>query len=45
MRRTLHEAGLSWQKSRTWCQTGVVTRRRKHGTVTLVDPDAAVKRG
>ena len=39
--RTLHEAGLSWQKSRTWCQTGVATRRRKHGTVTLVDPDAA----
>jgi transposase len=43
--RTLHEAGLSWQKSRTWCQTGVVTRRRKQGTVTRVDPDAAVKRG
>src|SRR5215204_336922 len=43
--RTLHAAGLSWQKSRTWCQTGVVTRRRKHGMVTLVDPDAAVKRG
>src|SRR5919112_1112182 len=43
--RTLHEAGLSWQKSRTWCQTGVVRRRRKHGTVTRVDPDAAVKRG
>ena len=43
--RPLHAAGLSWQKSRTWCQTGVVTRRRKQGTVTLVDPDAAVKRG
>src|SRR3712207_2331246 len=43
--RTLHAAGLSGQRSRTWCQTGVVTRRRKHGTVTLVDPDAAVKRG
>jgi hypothetical protein len=43
--RTLHAAGLSWQKSRTWCQTGVVTRRRKQGTVTRVDPDAAVKRG
>src|SRR3954471_6970837 len=43
--RTLHEAGLSWPKSRTWCQIGVVTRRRKHGTVTGVDPDAAVKRG
>ena len=42
---TLHEAGLSWQKSRTWCQTGVATRRRKQGTVTRVDPDAAVKRG
>src|SRR4051812_13647169 len=41
--RTLHAAGLSWQKSRTWCQTGVATRR-KHGTLTLVDPDAAVKR-
>src|SRR5215211_6398079 len=43
--RTLHEAGPSWQKSRTWCQTGVVTRRRKQGTVTRVDPDAAAKRG
>jgi transposase len=43
--RTLHAAGLSWQKSRTWCRTGVVTRRRKHGTVTRVDPDTMVKRG
>ena len=43
--RTLHAAGQSWQKSRTWCETGVVARRRKHGTVTVVDPDAAVKRG
>ena len=43
--RTLHAAGRSWQKSRTWCQTGVATRRRKRGTLTLVDPDAAVKRG
>src|SRR3954462_8575809 len=43
--RTLHAAGRSWQKSRTWCETGVVTRRRKQGTVTVVDCDAAVKRG
>jgi transposase len=43
--RSLHAAGLSWHKSRTWCQTGVATRRRKQGTVTRVDPDAAVKRG
>src|SRR4029078_9885201 len=26
--RTLHAAGLSWQKTRTWCDTGVVRRRR-----------------
>src|SRR3954452_6460535 len=42
--RTLHEAGLSWQKSRTWCETGVVTRTRKPGVVRVSDPDAAVKR-
>jgi transposase len=29
--RTLHEAGLSWQKSRTWCETGVALRNRKSG--------------
>src|ERR671927_85752 len=43
--RTLHEAGLSWQKSRTWCETGVVRRKRKHGVARVSDPDAAVKRG
>jgi transposase len=42
--RTLHAAGLSWQKSRTWCQTGVVTRRRKHGVVRVSDPDALAKK-
>ena len=41
--RTLHAAGLSWQKSRTWCQTGVATRRRKHGVVRVRDPDALAK--
>jgi transposase len=44
--RTLHAAGYSWQKGRTWCETGVVVRQRKHvGLVTVVDPDAAAKRG
>src|SRR4051812_27452188 len=43
--RTLHAAGLSWQKSRTWCETGVVMRKRKRGTLTLIDPDAGGKRG
>src|SRR3954463_1438728 len=42
--RTLHEAGLSWQKSRTWCETGRVTRRRKHGVVRVSDPDALAKK-
>jgi len=40
----LHEAGLSWQQSRTWCETGVVQRRRKSGTVTVYDPDTQAKK-
>ena len=37
--------GLSWQKSRTWCDTGVVARRRgRGGAVTVTDPDAAAKK-
>ena len=44
--RALHAAGHSWQKSRSWCDTGVVLRRRKHdGPVTVTDPDAAAKKG
>lgn len=44
--RALHAAGYSWQKGRSWCETGVVVRRRKPaGLVTVTDPDAAVKRG
>ena len=44
--RTLHAAGLSWQKGRSWCEAGVVVRKRKHGgLVTVTDPDAAAKRG
>src|SRR4051794_1600869 len=42
--RALHAAGLSWQKSRTWCQTGVVMRKRKHGVVRVSDPDALAKK-
>lgn len=45
IRRVLHEAGLSWQRNRTWCATGVVQRRRKAGVVTVVDPATAEKRG
>ena len=42
--RVLHEAGLSWQKSRTWCDTGVVQRRRKSGVVRVLDGDAEAKK-
>ena len=44
--RTLHAAGYGWQKGRSWCETGVVVRKRKRGgIVTVTDPDAAAKRG
>ena len=44
--RALHAAGYSWQKGRSWCETGVVVRKRKYeGLVTVTDPDAAAKRG
>jgi transposase len=42
--RILHEAGLSWQKSRTWCETGAALRRRKDGLVRVSDPDAPAKK-
>lgn len=40
----LHEAGYDWQKSRTWCQTGQVIRKRKHGKVQVTDPDTGAKK-
>ena len=43
--RALHDAGLSWQENRTWCETGVVKRKRKAGIVEVVDPLTAEKRG
>jgi transposase len=41
---TLHEAGWSWQKDRSWCQTGQVLRKRKAGTVEVTDPDTVPKK-
>lgn len=45
---TLKEAGLGWQKSRTWCDTGTSwrVRRRKSGDVVelVTDPDAEAKK-
>jgi transposase len=43
--RVLRDAGRSPQRDRTWCETGVVQRKRKSGVVEVVDPDATTKRG
>jgi transposase len=40
----LHEAGLSWQRDRSWCETGTVTRKRKGRAVRVTDPDAQAKK-
>ncbi len=40
----LQEAGFRWQKTRTWCETGQVARKRKRGVVMVIDPDAGQKK-
>jgi transposase len=42
--RVLHDADWTWQKDRTWCKTGTVTRKRKGVTVEVSDPEAEVKK-
>jgi transposase len=44
IRSVLLEAGFSWQKSRTWCETGQVVRKRKEGKVSVNDPDTSAKK-
>jgi hypothetical protein len=44
IRTVLLEAGFSWQQSRSWMETGQLTRKRKRGKVTVVDPDAMAKK-
>jgi hypothetical protein len=43
--RVLHDADRRPQRDRSWCETGVVQRKRKSGVVEVVDPDAMTKRG
>lgn len=40
----LREAGYTWQKDRSWCETGTAIRTRKNGTVLVCDPDAVAKK-
>ena len=42
--KVLHEAGYTWQRDRTWCQTGQVIRKRKSGKVVVIDLDTAAKK-
>ena len=40
----LHDVGWAWQKDRTWCKTGTVTRKRKGVAVEVTDPEAEAKK-
>ncbi|MEO8393705.1 MAG: hypothetical protein ABI700_12010 [Chloroflexota bacterium] len=40
----LHEAGYRWQPNGSWCETGVVLRKRKQGLVEVTDPEAEAKK-
>lgn len=40
----LHDGGYTWQRDRSWCETGTAVRKRKAGTVTVHDPDAEAKK-
>jgi transposase len=42
--RVLHDAGVSWQRDRSWCETGTALRKRKTGIVKVVDPDTEAKK-
>jgi transposase len=44
IRRALHEAGASYQRTRTWCPTGKALRRRKAGPAVVTDPDSDAKK-
>ena len=40
----LRDAGWAWQKNRTWCRTGTVTRKRKGVIVEVTDPETEAKK-
>lgn len=44
IRAVLREAGCRWGRSRSWCETGRVLRKRKRGTVWVTDPDTEAKK-
>lgn len=42
--KVLSQSGMSWQRSRSWCDTGQAQRIRKAGTVKVKDPDSEAKK-
>lgn len=44
IRQVLHEAGYSFQQTRTWCRTGYALRKRKSGTVLVYDLETLEKK-
>jgi len=42
--QVLHEAGYTYQRTRSWCPTGQALRKRKAGVVAVTDPDAGPKK-
>ncbi len=42
--QVLHEAGYTFQRTRSWCPTGQAVRKRKAGAVVVTDPDAEPKK-
>lgn len=42
--KVLSEAGFSYQRNGSWCETGTVVRKRKAGSVTVKDPQTDAKK-
>jgi transposase len=45
IRQVLHEAGYTYQRTRSWVRTGYALRKRKSGTVTTYDQETPEKKG
>ncbi len=42
--KILHEIGWSWQRDRSWCDTGTVQRKRQGEMVEVTDPETEPKK-
>jgi transposase len=44
IQKVLHEAGWSWQRDQSWCETGTVLRKRQGEMVEVTDPETRPKK-